>query len=91
MPTVASSQQVDIKTGNTRTVVDEDGNVFIENTASTSNSQMLQVPSDNTSTPGNVTRTYTNGSTNCRHDSYTYKNNDGGNSVYTRSSTTVCQ
>jgi hypothetical protein len=34
IPTVASSQQVDIKTGNMRTVVDDDGNVYIENSSS---------------------------------------------------------
>jgi P pilus assembly chaperone PapD len=91
LPAVASSQQVDVKTGNTRTVVDEDGNVYLETNPSTYD---FQIPSqvDNTSRSSNDTRTFSSGNSgNCRHDSYTYKNNDGGNSVYSRSSTTICQ
>ncbi|MEE3718153.1 hypothetical protein V2H45_15540 [Tumidithrix elongata RA019] len=91
-PAIASSQQVDVKSGNTRTIVDDDGNVRIETDPSSIDFQSTPLPTDNPSNFSRGTRTYsTNDSNNCHNDSYTYKNNDGGNSVYSHSSTTVCR
>lgn len=83
-PSVVNAQQVSIKTGNMHTLIDDNGNVYIETDPYSDDLDTTPLPSDKSS------RT-SDDSANCRNDSYTYSNNNGNNSVYSRSSTTICQ
>lgn len=89
LPGIAIAQQVDIKTGNTRTVIDDDGEVYVEIEPSASSNQTSLKPRKNSSISRPTTGKQSD--SNCHIESSTYKNNEGGNSVYSHSSTTICQ
>ncbi len=94
-PSLVRADSIDIQSGNTRTIVDEDGQVYIIQNGRNQrvNASSKRNPNSGYPTQGIYTDSY---GRECYEDSYIYQSDrstssNNGNTVYSQSSTTVCQ